>query len=130
MLDKTDRQAYAAINQSLDGALHNIIPVELTRISSHTSPSSLTHSWAKSLYDYLTATYSAARGTRKAELFRVIRCADIHEGANPVEAIVNMRRAFNDLIASNATMDDSQLAFTILIALFPTPTPHSRGLFI
>ena len=57
------------------------------------------------------------RGGRKAELFRIIWRSDIREGTNLMEVISSMRRPFKDFIASITAMDDSQLAFAILIAL-------------
>ncbi|RXK40373.1 hypothetical protein M231_02356 [Tremella mesenterica] len=115
---KKDRKAWAAIDESIDSSIHNVLPPDLLDISTSTTASPLGLK-AKSLYDHLRLNYSAARSTRKAELYRIIWRTDIEE-SNPITSISAMRRAFNDLTASSVSMADSQLAYAILIALPPT----------
>ncbi|RXK39060.1 hypothetical protein M231_03684 [Tremella mesenterica] len=79
---RKDRKAWAAIDESLGSAVHNVLPPHLLDIHT-TSPTGLL---AKSLLDYLRATYSAARATRKAELYRIIWRTDINE-TDPMTSI-------------------------------------------
>ncbi|RXK36487.1 hypothetical protein M231_06271, partial [Tremella mesenterica] len=109
---RKDRKAWAVVDESLSTAVHDVLPPHVLDINS-TTPTGLL---AKSLLDHLRTTYSAARATRKAELYRLIWRTDIDE-SDPMVSISLMRRAFNDLTASSVVLADSQLSYAILIAL-------------
>jgi hypothetical protein len=65
-------------------------------------------------------TYSAARGSSKAELLRMIWRTDLVV-ADPTPHVAKLKSAYSAIVAAGSKMDDEELAFAILMSL---PSPY------
>ncbi|RXK41468.1 hypothetical protein M231_01176 [Tremella mesenterica] len=135
---KKDRQAWAIINGLLDRSIHNVLPSELAIVSSNVTfetiqgesgVQTIALSQSGLLLEHLKANYSAARGSRRVELFRLIWRTNIQEDEDPLPVISGMREAYNDLASSTKTVfADNDLATAILLSLPPSYSTIVQGL--
>jgi hypothetical protein len=105
----------------------SILRPVLTASSTNTSPQYEDQIFAQSnlLLEHLRLKYSAAKSSRRIELFGIVFRRTIGEGEDPVKAISNMKEAFDDLNGApelsggtiTTRLDDNSLVLAILHAL-------------
>lgn len=124
---KKDRQAWSLIDSSLDVNVHHNLPSHLGQIQ---TDNRRTFAQSALLLSHLDEQYSAVKDSRQAELYRIIWRTEIEEDEDPAPVIGSMRQAFNDLAASKVRVDDSQLAYAILLALPPSFAAIAQAFYL
>ena len=109
---KQDKKAYSLIDASLTQNVHDNLPSHLSEYTNN-----LTKASSYVLLSHLVDTYSAARGSRKAELLRIIWRTDLVEGEDPTRHVAKLKSAYSAIVAAGSKMDDEELAFAILMSL-------------
>jgi len=134
---KNDKKAFGIINSSLSSSVHNNLPSILSswsvlsqqdaaiRASSHDASleaatnASLPASFR--LMQHLTNTYSAARGSRRAELLAIIWQSHLSEGDDPTVHTAKLKSAYTAIgTATGSGMNDQDFCFALLMSLPPS----------
>ena len=79
---------------------------------------------------HLRDTYSAAKGSRKAELLRTIWRTDLAEGEDPSPHLGKLKSAYSAIVTAGSKMDDEELAFAILMSLPSSYDPLVQSYYL
>jgi hypothetical protein len=134
---KKDKKAFGIINSSLSALVHNNLPStlsswsvlaqqdELTRALPPNTPLGVKTDASRAaslrLMRHLTTTYSASRGSRRAELLAIIWQSHLAEGDDPTVHTSKLKSAFTAIsTATGSGMNDQDFCFALLMSLPPS----------
>ena len=88
--DRDDLRAYGILSRFLSAPVYHKLPINLKDVRAHVRAKKDATSLSHRLWTHLESTYSAANGSRRAELLYSIWRTDLPEGADPAPHIASM----------------------------------------